>query len=261
MPSPQVSKVLPAAEAARLWRLYGFAAPSDLVLEDLALALGVVVLEGRLDSADARLIRKGQQGLIRVKEDIPELGRKRFAIAHELGHWLLHKNVSQVLACTSEDMVAKYKASAPEVEANYFAAELLMPEKLFAPRIRKARPSLQLLKELATDFETTLTATAIRYVEVSDDYCAVVVSERGKVRWWRGSAVFEELCWIEPGSLLSRDCVAGAIFSGEAPPSGPQEVDASAWVENPGKLEDDTLFEEAFLVERYGQIISLLWLP
>jgi hypothetical protein len=42
----------------------------------------------------------------------------QFAVAHDLGHWLLHKNVSQVLACTSEDMVAKYKASPPEIEAN-----------------------------------------------------------------------------------------------------------------------------------------------
>lgn len=75
------------------------------------MALGVLILEGPLDSADARLIRRGAHGLIRVKQDIPESGRKRFAIAHELGHWLLHRNLSQVLACTSEDMVAKYKAS------------------------------------------------------------------------------------------------------------------------------------------------------
>src|SRR2546430_1201637 len=110
MANPQVNKISAVGEAARLWRLHGFALPRDLVLEDLALALGVIVLEGRLDSADARLIRTGKRGLIRVKEDIPELGRKRFAIGHDLGHWLLHKNVSQVLACTSEDMVAKYKA-------------------------------------------------------------------------------------------------------------------------------------------------------
>src|SRR5262245_59118721 len=112
--------------AAKLWARYGFATPDDLVLEDLAFALGVVVLEGRLDSADARLIRRGQKGLIRVKEDIPEPGRKRFAVAHEIGHWELHQAVSQVLSCTSEDMVAQYKASPPEIEANYFAAELLM---------------------------------------------------------------------------------------------------------------------------------------
>jgi Zn-dependent peptidase ImmA (M78 family) len=261
MSSPEVSKVVAVAEAARLWRLYGFSSPRDLVLEDLALALGVIVLEGRLDSADARLIRTGKRGLIRVKEDIPEPGRKRFAIAHDVGHWLLHKNVSQVLTCTSEDMVAKYKSSPPEIEANYFAAELLMPEKLFAPRIRRPSLSIQLLKDLAADFQTTLTATAIRYMELSDDYCAVVISENGRIRWWRGSEGFEELCWIEAGSPLLPDTVAGGIFNGEATHSGSQRVNASAWLENTSKLEDDSLFEETFPLERYGQVISLLRLP
>lgn len=258
MVSPQASKISAVGEAARLWRLYGFTSPRDLVLEDLALALGVIVLEGRLDSADARLIRTGQYGLIRVKTDIPEAGRKRFAIAHDLGHWLLHKNVSQVLACTSEDMVAKYKASAPEIEANYFAAELLMPEKLFTPRIRRPSLSVQLLKDLAAEFQSTLTATAIRYVELSDDYCAVVISENGRVRWWRGSTLFEELCWIEPGSSVSADTVAGGLFKGEPVPNGPERVDASAWVEDTSKLADDGLLEEVLPLERYRQVISLL---
>jgi hypothetical protein len=136
-----------------------------------------------------------------------------------------------------------------------------MPEKLFAPRIRRPSLSMQLLKDLAADFQTTLTATAIRYMEVSDDYCAVVVSEKGRVRWWRGSELFEELCWIGAGFPLSPDTIAGGLFKGEPLPAGPQRVDARAWVEDTSKLEDDILFEEAFLLERYGQVISLLRLP
>src|SRR5437867_11498223 len=98
----QPSNVIAHAEAAGVWRLYGLRSPAELVLEDLALAMGVLVLDGPLDSADARLIRRGKKGIIRVKDTIPETGRRRFAIAHELGHWLLHTKVSQVLACTSE---------------------------------------------------------------------------------------------------------------------------------------------------------------
>ena len=99
------------------------------------LALGVLVLEAPLVKADARLIRKGPRGLVRVKHDIPEPGRKRFAVAHELGHWLLHKEQSQVNSCTDQNMVIKYKASAPEVEANYFAAELPHARKALHPAI------------------------------------------------------------------------------------------------------------------------------
>ena len=47
------------AQATRLWKLYGFATPQDIVAEDLALTLGLVVLHERLDSADARLVHNG----------------------------------------------------------------------------------------------------------------------------------------------------------------------------------------------------------
>jgi hypothetical protein len=189
------------------------------------------------------------------------VGRKRFAVAHELGHWLIHKERTQINACTDQDMVAKYKASATEIEANYFAAELLMPEKFFAPRLRKARPSFALMKELAGEFGTSLTATAIRCAEVTDDYWAVVVSEAGRIRWWRGSENFEERFWIEPGTSLSTESVAGSVFEGEPVPAGPVDVDRAAWASCKEGYDDDTFIEEVFPLLDYDQILSLLYLP
>ncbi len=258
---PKPSKILAAGRAMQLWTLYGFRSPAELVIEDLALALGVLVLEAPLVKADARLIRKGPRGLVRVKHDIPEPGRKRFAVAHELGHWLLHKEQSQVNSCTDQNMVIKYKASAPEVEANYFAAELLMPEKLFTPRLRKSRPSFALIKILAQEFGTSLTATAIRCAEVTDDYWAVVVSEKGSVKWWRGSEKFEECFWIEAGTPLSPNTVAGSVFQGESAPAGPVEVNRDEWAECKGEYDHDVLIEEVFPLDTYDEILSLLYLP
>lgn len=80
MLEPKPSRVLAVGAAIKLWKLYCFPSARELVLEDLALALGVLVVEGPLDTADARLVRSGSRGLIRVKEDIPERGRKRFAL-------------------------------------------------------------------------------------------------------------------------------------------------------------------------------------
>jgi hypothetical protein len=252
----QPSSVIPAAKAAHIWRLYGFNSPSDLILEDLALAMGVIVVEGRLDSAEARLLRKGTRGLIRVRENVPEVGRKRFAIAHEIGHWLLHSASSQILACTSEDMVAKYKASAPEIEANYFAAELLMPEKLFAPLIRGVRPSTVLIKDLASQFTTTLTACATRVADLADDYFAVVFSERGRIRWWRGSKSFEEQFWIEAGTLLAQESLAARFFRDGTVPAGPHRINSLAWLEQAAHVE--VVFEEVIAMPNYGQVISLI---
>ncbi len=261
MPSQRISDVGAVGSAFRLWKLYGFESPADLDLEDLALAQGVLVLEGRLDSAEARLIRKGNMGLIRLSDSILEPGRKRFAIAHEIGHWLLHKSVSQVLACTSEDMIAKYKASEPEIEANYFAAELLMPQKLFVPRINGKRPSVALVKEQTRFFLTTMTATAIRWMELTDDYCAVVFSEQGRIRWWRESKPLEGRFWLDAGAALSPHSVAGEYFQGKPISGAAEPVDAEAWVEDAGRLGESTLVEEAFVMERYGQVMSILCFP
>lgn len=254
------SRVIAASAAKELWKTYGFSSPRDLVLEDLAFAMGVVVIEGRLDGADARLLRKADRGLIRLRQDIPEAGRKRFAIAHELGHWVMHRRVTQMLACTSEDMVSKYKASPPEIEANYFASELLMPSELFKARVAHRSPSLDLLKALADDFGTTLTASAIRYVEVVDDYAAIVVSEKGKIRWFRASESFEKRFWLEPGTALPRKSVGAALFRGEFVAGKPEILDVDTWLD-PNEFETGTIVEQAFLLGRYNQIISLLWLP
>lgn len=251
------SNVIPFAEAARVWELYGFSTPADLVLEDIALAMGVLVLDDRLEGADARLVRAGQRGLVRVKKDIPEPGRRRFAIAHELGHWRLHAKLSQILACTSEDMVKKYQASEAEVEANYFASALLMPEKLYTAKISGVQPTMALVNELAGFFNTTLTATAMRLTEVTSEACAVIVSENGRIRWWRLSEPLEEAAWVEAGAVPPGSRAA-ALFRGE-PNRGPIEADASDWFESDEELELETVIEDAVLLGRYGTVVSLLW--
>ncbi|MGE0710326.1 MAG: ImmA/IrrE family metallo-endopeptidase [Planctomycetota bacterium] len=235
------------------------------MLEDLAYAMGVVVVEGRLDGADARLVRRGKRGLIRVRQDIADLGRKRFATAHELGHWVLHERVSQVLACTSEDMVRQYKASPPEMEANYFASALLMPEKLIRPQIRGKQPTFDLIKQLATSFNTSLTATAVRFVELSTEYCAVVISEAGRIRWGRASEALEDAFRLEWGAPVAPESVAAAAFRGDDTSDGPQKVDISTWLRaneaGDTELEADTICEDARLFRQYGQVLSLLWIP
>jgi len=261
MAQQQISDIAAVGAAFNLWKLYGFQNPSELVLEDLALARGVLVIDGRLDSADARLVRKGARGLIRVSNMIAEAGRRRFAIAHELGHWMLHAKLSQMLSCTSEDMVAKYKGSVEEIEANVFAAELLMPQNFFLARIKNSQPSIQLLKQEANFFLTSLTATAIRWIELTDDYCAVVFSENGKIRWWRGSKPLDGRLWLDAGIDLHADSIAGSYFRGNQVASGRQKIEAECWVDDARRLGTKYLFEEAYVMERYGQVMSLLTLP
>src|SRR5262249_41056095 len=169
--------------------------------------------------------------------------------AHEIGHWLMHGALSQVLFCTSDDMVDRYKSSAPEVEANAFAAELLMPEAVFRRRGGTSVPSPRLLKDLADYFRTTLTATVVRFVDVEEEQCAMVVTEHGRVRWWNANERFDGF-WLDSMSEVSPKTVAGAYLNGEPIPDKAEEVDGEAWLGSTADHIAESLYEVAIPLGR-----------
>lgn len=80
--------------------------------------------------------------------DIPQ--RQSFAIAHELGHWLIHKGIflNDPEAYSFLPRFNKTDSSnALEREANRFAANLLVPERLLRP-LRKPFASASALADL-----------------------------------------------------------------------------------------------------------------
>ncbi|WP_246763637.1 ImmA/IrrE family metallo-endopeptidase [Rhizobium sp. 007] len=58
--------------------------------------------------------------------------RQRFTIAHEFGHYLLHEglgaHVDREYRINFRDATSSQASSVLEIEANFFAANLLMPE-------------------------------------------------------------------------------------------------------------------------------------
>lgn len=253
-------EMIPFASAHALWSHYGLRHPNELVLEDLAMALGVLIKDGPLGSCVARLTRTGDTGVIRVRDGLMPIGRRRFAIGHELGHWRLHQQYSQVFACTSRDMVARYKESRIEAEANSFASALLMPESLFREYQTDERPSFEQIEMLAECFGVSLTASAVRWMETANDYAAMVISQNGKIRWWRGSNQFEEALWVTPGSALSSLTLASKVSADDPRVHGPEDVDLAAWTNGSDDLTSDILVEESRSLGQYGQTLSLIWL-
>jgi Zn-dependent peptidase ImmA (M78 family) len=157
--------------------------PSDVSIENIAWTQGALVVENGLRGCDARLVyTKGvKPAILRVKKSLSPAGKRRFAIAHELGHLKLSHNPGQPTECAEKEFHSWYKDQrGQEVEANIFAAELLMPESLFAPRSQSSVPSFETIESLALDFQTTLTVTAIRYVQLCEQKCAVISSHGGR---------------------------------------------------------------------------------
>src|SRR5437588_7450623 len=73
--------------------------PVDIDIEAIAMTRSALVLDGGLSGAEARLTRSPKISFIRINAGVREPGRRRFAIAHELGHLLLQEN-SQFALCT-----------------------------------------------------------------------------------------------------------------------------------------------------------------
>lgn len=229
---------------------------SEIRIRDIAMERGAFVRERVLEGSEARLIRKGNLGIITVNSRILEEGRKRFAIAHELGHFELH-SASQLVFCTEQDMLFWNESKVEELQANEFAAEILMPEEIFKKYLKPGPPNIDTIKEIAKEFRTTLTATALRYVQLSKEPCAIVISESGIIRWYRKSSDFN--FHIKVGQKLSPDTYAFDFYDGVDLPTRLQKAPASAWLA--GDIDDESeIFEHSIALPRYGVVLSLLWI-
>jgi len=152
-------------------------------VEDIAAIRGAYVQEKPVAGAEGRLVTIGAKGIITVNDKIELPGKKRFVVAHELGHFELHRGGAFSINCTDDDFRRWYKGNPIEIEANYFAAELLMPEEIFGRKITGKDVSRQLIEELAKEFNTTITATAIRFVTLRPDY-ALICAENAEIKWF-----------------------------------------------------------------------------
>lgn len=144
--------------------------PVDII--GLANALGIIVYETKMDDSLSGYISKDEDGYYICVNDKHAATRQQFTIAHEIGHFILHKDVLDsgnllptmykvgdgiTPALPRADYThALYRAM--ETEANKFAAELLMPKDEF---IKKANECEDLI-ELALAFKVSVGAASIR---------------------------------------------------------------------------------------------------
>jgi IrrE N-terminal-like domain len=213
------------APAERVLQELGISEPAEIDLEAIAFHLGARVRFRRLEGCEARIIGCNDTAIITIHRDSSPT-RKRFSLAHEIGHWKHHRG--QTLVCRVDEWRPQDKMS-PERVANTFAADLLMPKYLFAP-IAGAYPKLNFktVAEIARVFRTSLTATAIRLVDWGHAP-ALLVSHSSSGRKWftRGPDVSSR--WF-PRDNLDADSFAFGILHGGGPDDTvPRRIGAEAW--------------------------------
>jgi len=183
--------------------------------------------------------------------DRPE--RQRFTVCHEIAHIVLGlPSVHDALPWWSYA-----KRPLNEICCDVFAAELLLPFRLFKPIAEKELISLTTIDALAGQFAASTTATGSRFAAVVRTPLAFVLSEQGKVRYASRSTSLREVnAWIPPRTDIPKGSVSARARAGETL-SGSEEIDAEDWFSDWER--GGVLREEARHLERWDQTLTLLW--
>ena len=157
---PYVSATIAAAAAERVVKERAFSA---LPIDPMALArdLGIKVMQkpARAQGVSGMLLRYGNAFGIAYATHIDNSGFQNFSVAHELGHYYLPGHIDAVLSNgdVHESHAGFASGDRYEIEADHFAATLLMPRALFTKAMSTAGDGLPAIEKLAEQCCTSLT--------------------------------------------------------------------------------------------------------
>ena len=116
--------------------------------------------------------------------------RQRFTIAHELGHFVLHRHTVQQFNCSKESIYSGADGLIQiEREADDFASNLLMPGNLLRQRIEGQEIDFRLLGKLAKEFGVSLEAMCIRFIKYTELRAILVYWDHGYMKYqWRSKS-------------------------------------------------------------------------
>jgi hypothetical protein len=236
----------------RLLQELGITEPEDLDVEAIAQYCDATIVYEKLTGSEARIIGNNQRAIITINRDSPRQ-RQRFSAGHELGHWMRDRG-KIALACTERIYQTVWDDDSPEQRANRYAVELLMPDTMFQPRTIGLALNFHTVRTLCGVFNTSLTATAIRLVDLSSYNGMIVCYEDGQRRWFRRGPDIPEVLW--PLDQRSKFTKAADL----PPGTGAQlwgNVSADAWV-NHSDSRQYTVHEDSIVIAA-NMTLSLVW--
>jgi Zn-dependent peptidase ImmA (M78 family) len=139
-------------------------------LTDCARYLGIIIKNVELDAdvSGFLLLKDDNSVHIGINKSNP-VNRRRFTLAHEIAHYILHAKDSKLFVDKEEKVLYRDSNSSTgelekEREANAFAAALLMPEKLLREEIAKQNEEAKekFINNVARKFQVSEQAVTIR---------------------------------------------------------------------------------------------------
>lgn len=245
--------------AQQLINKYAITLPNEIPIEDIITNEGLYILEKPMQGAEGRFVCYEDYALITVNSKIQEGSKKRFILAHELGHFKMHRHLQPFYKDTENDFWEYKSNKQHEVEANEFAAELLMPTEIFLKISKKEKFSLKFIQELKELFDTSLTATAIRFAEKGNDPILLVCSQNNIVRWYAKNNEFP-FSQIKVHEEVPVNTVAYEYFVKNKIYKSPEEIDPKDWQIYDRFYGQLKYYEQCVYFDYYGYVLSFIWL-
>ena len=148
--------------------------PVDVIAESLGATLRFAPFDGELAGV---LVRDEDNDRVVIGvNSLHHLHRQRFTIAHECGHLQLHQgkriHIDHAFRVNRRDGTSSRALDHEEIEANRFAAELLMPSKMIIGDLTERDLDIEdesELKVLADRYQVSLQALTFRITNVMAD--------------------------------------------------------------------------------------------
>jgi Zn-dependent peptidase ImmA (M78 family) len=243
---------------------------TDLKMDLFVAGLDAILIEEELKNCDGKIIFGNSKAVIKVNSQIQFEVRKRFVTAHEIGHLIMHKNMQLPDDIFSNfniiaGMEKALKNGTQELEANEFASELLMPEKLFLKEAKGKKFSPLLIKKLAERFKSSLTATVFRYLQLDLHPLCLMFIDNGIVKYWKKSddlkvSVGNYTRLAPPSDSVAAEYIKSGYEFLYKLEEKAQTINKSTWfVLTEYDNEDTDFYEYCIPTKRYKSILSIIW--
>lgn len=167
------------------------------------------ISRSQLKSKDALLMEKNGMFIMFYNELITDKHRIVFSVLHELGHFYLEHDMNKLKELEAKDF-SKFRSlyNVYELEANYFAAQLLMLKQIIFELMKKgqnvtagylvktfnvsAQAAQIRIKNMRNTFENVTNINELNYDDILLEKIAAFISENSPKKKWGYYSMEEE---------------------------------------------------------------------
>jgi Zn-dependent peptidase ImmA (M78 family) len=252
----------PIAAVKKIYDECGITDPFQLPIEVIISSKNILIKEEEIEGADGRILMKANSGVITLNSSIHFLPKKRFILAHELGHFELHRLLKKGFYDNHETLIHSFQPE--EVEANEFAAEFLMPTELFHCECTEKIFNHKVIEHLTNKFQVSKTAAILKFVKEGNGNhpIFVVCCQDNKMKWFKKSHDWKYYSLFEKGLPPPSGTVASEVFKrgiGYFGDEKTQPIWKADWFEVSKYEREKEFYEYCLFVPSLNYMISVIW--